>query len=495
LTARVLSEAGFACTRIDSDEQLLSRVHEDPGALLMAEEVITERLASVIGQFVRDQPAWSDLPLLVVAQSQHAPRFSAYARLGNVSILTRPMALEALTSAVRSALRARERQFQVRDLLEVQKEQARRKDQFLAMLAHELRNPLAPIRYASHALQLAKLTPSKVDDIARMLDRQVGHMGHIIDQLLQVSRVSRGLIELERRVMDLAQMVSDCVRLQRPAAEAKGLTLLEETVPGVWVDGDETRLKQVLDNLLHNAIKFTPSGGRIVVDLAHENGTAIMRVRDDGEGIDKAVLPLLFEPFTQADRSLDRSRGGLGLGLALVRGLVDLHGGKVEAASEGRGLGSVFTIRLPVVNYAGELSSESFAPPAVAGQLRVLIAEDNADAAESLRVILESYGYEVAVVHNGLAAVEAARQLRPDAVLCDIGLPGISGYDVARQLRASQQDLQPFLIAVTGYSTEEDRKAALSAGFDAHFAKPVAALELVSHLSTRVGARQPGTRH
>jgi signal transduction histidine kinase/ActR/RegA family two-component response regulator len=489
----VLAEAAIACETCTGEEQLFATLARDAGVLVIAEESLDEGLAARLGQFIQQQPPWSDLPVLVVAQSQKTPKISKYARLGNVSILTRPMALDALVSSVRAAIRARERQYQVRDLLETQEEQARRKDQFLAMLAHELRNPLAPIRYASHALQLAKASPEKVEDVARLLDRQVGHMGRIIDQLLQVSRVSRGLVELERRVMDLTQLVTDCVRAQRAAAEAKGLRLLQVSHRQVWVDGDETRLKQVLDNLLHNAIKFTPSGGTIQVELALEGGTAVMRVRDDGEGMDRSTLAALFEPFTQADRSLDRSRGGLGLGLALVRGLVELHGGKVEAASAGRGLGSAFTVRLPAVADAMDAQAQPYAPPAVAGQLRVLVAEDNADTAASLRVILESYGYEVTVVHSGSAAVDAARQLQPDAVLCDIGLPGLTGYEVARRLRAECGDAQPLLIAVTGYGTEEDRSQALNAGFDAHFAKPIAPLELLAQLTARTAHSQ--TKH
>lgn len=482
LADRALTGGGFSCRRCADESQLLAELTPAAGSLLIAQERLTRPLLRRLASSVKAQPAWSDLPVLIVASAESGRMpLRAVHELGNVSIIQRPMTQDALLSTVASALRARRRQLEVRDLLDQQREQAERKDQFLAMLAHELRNPLTPIRYAAHLLQRQGLAADRQAHLAQLVDRQVEHMGRIIDQLLDVSRLTRGLIRLNKTRVDLCALTQDMLAAHAIAAQAKEILISCDCSCSAWVSGDETRLRQVLDNLIDNAIKFSPPGHGIQVSVSAQDGKVIWRVKDDGDGIEPQMLPLLFDAFVQADRSLERSRGGLGLGLALVKGLVTMHGGTVSVHSDGPGRGSEFTLQLPA-EHAPESPRDLGA--GLTGQRAtkdVLIAEDNVDAAEALRMILEGHGYRVHVVHSGPAAVEALRRTRPQVLICDIGLPGMSGYDVARA--APSVHRPELMLAVTGYGSAEDRTNALAAGFDGHLAKPVAVSDLLREVS------------
>lgn len=482
LSCRVLRQSGRNCHRCRDEAEVRARLGMDTGTVLMAVELLTASLARSLQDWVHDQPPWSDLPLIVVAQEG---RETAHLQtLGNVTVLTRPMAVSDLTTAVASALRARGRQFQVRQLLEQQRAEARRKDDFLAMLAHELRNPLAPVRYAAHAIGM-EAASERARRLALVIERQVGHMGRIIAQLLDVSRLTRGKIELERAPMDLAQLARRCVDAHQDAAATRGVRLRLDAPSAVWIDGDETRLGQVVENLLDNAIKFSRSGGEVTLEVAGDGGRARLVVSDQGDGIPQDDLPFVFEPFVQADRSLDRARGGLGLGLAMVKGLVELHGGSVGVDSAGPGLGSRFRVELPLAEPAATPPEPAHACAPEPGHLRVLVAEDNEDAAEMFRMLLELSGHAVSLATTGPDAVKLAQALRPDAVLCDIGLPGFSGYEVARQLRADPALRDTLMIAITGYGTAEDHAAAKAAGFDHHFPKPVDPQQVFAELARR----------
>jgi PAS domain S-box-containing protein len=351
----------------------------------------------------------------------------------------------------------------------------RHKDQFLAMLAHELRNPLAPLRTGLHLLKSGGADGAAVERLREMMERQVLHLARIVDDLLDVSRISRGKVELRPERVDLARLVRVAAEDHHPAFQAAGLRAVVEVpeVP-VWVEGNPTRLTQVLGNLLTNAAKFTPRGGTVSVRLSPdgERGQAVLGVRDTGEGIDPGLLPRLFEPFAQADRSLDRSKGGLGLGLSLVKGLVQLHGGEVEARSDGPGRGAEFVVRLPTQPEPAALAGVPQAPGPAGKKLRVLVVEDNKAAADMLRVLLELYGYDATVAYTGPAGVAAAKAWGPDVVLCDIGLPGLDGYGVVRELRKDPATAHARVIAVTGYGSDEDRRKSGEAGFDAHLVKP-----------------------
>lgn len=351
----------------------------------------------------------------------------------------------------------------------------RRKDEFLAMLAHELRNPLGAISNALHVLQQSHATEPMRHRAVKVLQRQVLHQSRMVDDLLDVSRLTRGLMVIRQEPVDLNRLVRDTAEDYRATLEAEGLTLeLDLACADLWVHGDTVRLVQVLGNLLTNAAKFTARGGRVTVaTTADEAGNARVTVRDTGEGIVPKLLPVVFDSFVQGERSLARSRGGLGLGLAIVRGLVELHGGSVKAESPGPGAGASFTFALPRIpgRNRGVASDEHV--DAAERSLRVLLVEDNRDAAESLRDVLELHGYEVELAFTGTMALDTAHRWKPDVVLCDIGLPGMNGYDVARALRSSPDLPLRRLIAITGYGEEEHRRRVRDAGFDEHLLKPI----------------------
>jgi signal transduction histidine kinase/CheY-like chemotaxis protein len=352
----------------------------------------------------------------------------------------------------------------------------RRKDEFLAMLGHELRNPLAPIRNCLHLLQSPRLSEEQAERALLTIERQVLHLTRLVDDLLDIARVSRGKVLLRSERLDLTETVRATVEDHRRDLEA-GRLQVELDLPGkpLWVDGDPTRISQTLGNVLNNAGKFTEAGGRITVAARREpGGTVAVTVRDTGIGMEPELLARAFEPFSQAERGPDRGRGGLGLGLALVKALVELHGGSVEAESPGPGRGTEVVMRLPLA--AGTEERAMAEEPAVAAperSRRCLVIEDNVDAAESLALLLDLAGHETEVAFDGSSGVEKARSFHPDVVLCDIGLPGgLDGHGVARAFRADPELRSAFLIALTGYGQEEDRRRALDAGFDAHLTKP-----------------------
>jgi PAS domain S-box-containing protein len=368
---------------------------------------------------------------------------------------------------------------------EALQEAARRKDEFLAMLAHELRNPLAPIRNALHLLQFQAGDVAAVDRWRGVMDRQVRHLSRLVDDLLDVSRISRGRVSLQRERLDLRRLVQINSEDHRAAVEEAGLSIeLHLLESPVWVMADATRLTQVLDNLLENARKFTERDGRIRLELtaSADAGQAILTVADSGIGIEPEMLPHLFDVFLQADRSLDRSRGGLGLGLALVKGLVELHGGRVEARSAGPGRGAEFVVRLPLEAEPRVFGESREAVTAPAGNLRILIVEDNPDAAETLRTLLGAYGYRVRVADTGPAGLAAAEAEPPDIILCDIGLPGMDGCAVAQAIRQQPRFATTRLVALTGYGQEGDRERAQAAGFDDYLVKPVDPHQLLNRL-------------
>ncbi|MBW8877143.1 MAG: MEDS domain-containing protein [Acidobacteria bacterium] len=363
----------------------------------------------------------------------------------------------------------------------------RAKEEMLAMLAHELRNPLGTI---SNALQVLRMKGEGDDTWKRAIDaaeRQVHHQALLIDDLLEASRVTRRQIELQCEELDLTQLVRESVEGYRETLDEAGLTLdLDLPAGELPIRGDRLRLSQVLANLLQNAVKFTPRGGRITVRMAPLPGDwrVELTVRDNGAGIEPEELPYIFEVFSQADnQSLDRSRGGLGVGLAVVKGLVEMHGGEVEARSEGPGKGAELSIRLPL-EAAAAPTAEAVAQEAEvpAGVRRILVVEDNPDAAATLRDFLELSGHEVQLALTGTAGIEAARQFHPEVVLCDIGLPGMTGFEVAEELRRDPATRSAKLIAVTGYGRDEDRKRSKEAGFDLHLTKPVDPAQLRSVL-------------
>lgn len=368
----------------------------------------------------------------------------------------------------------------------------RRKNDFLAVLAHELRNPLGPIRNAAQIMQLSiKDVSTELEQAAQIIDRQISHMARLIDDLLDISRIVRGKVRLRLEHLDLRRLVMSTVEDHRVAIVQAGLNLTID-VPdrAVWVDADPTRLSQVIGNLLDNAKKFTPSGGSIAVSLKvlPDNSNVQIEVADTGEGLDTAMLSHMFEVFSQADRSLDRSRGGLGLGLAIVKGIAELHHGSVSATSAGSGQGCKVKMSLPLLSRPEPWKPVSPATNHDTRSLRILVVEDNTDAAQSLKILLERMGHVVGIAYSGATALQLACSFLPELVLCDIGLSdGISGYAVAEALRKDARTASLCLVALTGYGGEEDRKRSLAAGFDLHLTKPMS-MEALHELPALVQA-------
>ena len=361
----------------------------------------------------------------------------------------------------------------------------RRKDEFLAMLAHELRNPLAPIRTAAEIIALPRTPLERARQAGAVILRQVGHMTELVDDLLDVSRVTRGQVTLERHVFDLRDAVRAAVEQVRPLAESRAHSLaVRMGAAPLWVDGDRTRLTQVIGNLLNNAAKYTPPGGAIAVDARLSGGHACVSVRDDGLGIEPDLLPHVFELFTQGTRTLDRAQGGLGIGLALVHGLVALHGGRVHASSDGAGLGSRFVVELPLTDALPDTDDVADDTPssALAEPLHIVVVDDNRDAASTLALLLESVGHRVDVFDSAEALLDAA-PAGVDAYVLDIGLPVMNGLELARVLRDGSDARRPMLVAVSGYGRDGDVDASREAGFDLHLVKPVEAGRILAALS------------
>jgi signal transduction histidine kinase len=365
-------------------------------------------------------------------------------------------------------------------------ESAQRKDEFIAILAHELRNPLAPIANALELMKHVATDPEVCREARDTAERQLEHMVRLIDDLLEASRISRGKIELRKARVELAHVIQDAVDAARPQYDAKKIELVVRVSPTpVFLEADSTRLAQVIGNLLNNAWKFTPAGGRVELTAEQRDQNVVLRIRDNGAGIDPSQLTRIFDMFAQGDSSLERIHSGLGIGLTLVRSLVEMHDGSVEARSEGRGSGSEFLVRLP----AAKPSSRPADKPAAAAtaaevrRRRILVVDDNRDSATTLSMLLRFDKHEVRCAFDGAEAVVAVAEFQPEVVLLDIGLPRMNGYDAARKIREDHKGKPLMLVAMTGWGQEEDRHRSREAGFDHHLVKPVEREAIVALLA------------
>jgi signal transduction histidine kinase len=356
------------------------------------------------------------------------------------------------------------------------KEANRHKDEFLAVLAHELRNPLAPITNALRLMRMSAADAPTQQRWREVIERQLSQLTRLVDDLLDVSRITRGKITLTREPVAVAKLIEHAVETVQPLIEEQEQVLtLEGPAHALWVDGDPLRLTQALGNILGNAAKYTQRGGRITLSVSEEGAEAAIRIRDDGIGIPAERLPLIFDLFTQLDGSGDHPQSGLGIGLALVRRLVEMHGGRVSASSEGAGRGSEFVVRLPLLPQRVRPHEEQPSAPVIAASVprRILLADDNADAVETLGSVLRLLGHDVFSAADGRSALETAARCRPDVALLDIGMPLLDGYEVARQIRAQPWGRKVVLLALTGWGQEADRRRSEEAGFDSHFVKPI----------------------
>jgi signal transduction histidine kinase len=482
ITADVLRGAGIESLTCTSLEELVDAVKEGAAGALVPEEALSGTQKVPLAAILAHQPPWSDLPILILTRpgADSPEATEAWRTLGNVTLLERPTRVSTLLSAAQTAVRARARQFQIRGHLaeRLRNEQAlrnadRRKDEFLATLGHELRNPLAPIL---NSLEILKLSGAASEGGAAqacaVMERQVSHLNRLVDDLLEVSRITRGIIEVKKDAQDVAAIVKAAVEISRPVFDGMRHEL-SVILPGepIVVAGDAVRLTQVFANLLNNAAKYTNHGGHITLTVGREADQAVVSVKDDGIGIAPSLLASVFDMFMQVDRSTRRAQGGLGIGLTLVKSLVGMHGGRVEARSDGPGLGSEFIVRLPLIKAAATMPEPTRRVQPLPSR-RILIVDDSRDGGESLSVLLRVLGADVSLVHSGRAALQAVESFRPDVVLLDIGMPGMDGYEVARRIRANSLNRGIMLIALTGWGQDEDRQRSAAAGFNHHLVKP-----------------------
>ncbi|HEX4388094.1 MAG TPA: response regulator [Steroidobacteraceae bacterium] len=473
--SRILTAAGYRVVEAATGAALRRLVAECSPDLVLLDVRLPDANGRSLCVEIKADPSTAQVVVLQTSAS-HADTANRVASLeaGADGYLVEPIEPEELVAHVKALLRLRRAERDRASALAQLREADRRKDEFLAMLGHELRNPLAPIRNAVEILRVSD--DRSVRERAReMVGRQVQHLARLVDDLLDVSRITTRKITLKRGVVRLGALIESAVEIARPVLDAQYHEFSVVLPPDdIWLEVDSVRLAQAIGNLLNNAAKFTPPRGRIRLAAERRGGELVVTVEDNGVGIAPEIMPSVFDLFTQGERSLDRAQGGLGIGLSLVKGLVEMHGGSVTAASPGAGQGSTFTVVLPLARLEVPAAVAQARPPTPPRDpRRVLVVEDNADAAESMRLLLDGIGHQVAVANDGNAALATARSFRPDVVLLDIGLPGMDGFQVASALRALPETSRAHLIAVSGYGQDKDRARSAQAGFDLHLVKPV----------------------
>ena len=484
--AEALGRRHYQTCLCTDHRQLMRELARGAAATIFVPGALSEETTQALRRFLRHQPSWADLPLIVLSRNgDRAERLLAgLGSLGNVTLLEPPVRPATLYRAVDASLRARHRQYEVRHLIARLRESDRRTDELMALLGHELRNPLGAIRTSLEILRhpgRPEEVAERQEAIVRRIQRQVAHLGRIVNDLLDLSRLTRGKVVLERTPTDLNETVRAAVEDAAPSRLAEHpLRVLLSPRP-VIVNGDAVRLEQIVANLLQNAFRYTPRGRSIELAVEAEGDHGTIRVRDEGIGIDPSELEAIFDPFTQLSPSLDRAGGGLGLGLALVRALVEGHEGRITAASGGPDTGAEFVLRIPLHRAAAASPPARPAPAEEAAETtrpepapRVLVVEDQEDARQALTELLALWGCHVEEAVNGDEALALLRSTSPDLALVDIGLPGLDGYQLARRIRESAGGDRPRLVAMTGYGQAADRRRALEAGFDEHLVKPVA---------------------
>ena len=488
MTRDVLARSGIVGEPCADMDTLVAEFGRGAGALMVAEEELGTPALDTLSAALTSQPPWSDIPVLVLARTGADSRAieRAMDRLPNTTVIERPVRVSSLVSTVRSTLRARRRQYELRAVLDGLRLADQRKTEFLATLAHELRNPLAPISAALALLERQSLDATRTARYHAMMRRQVEHMVRLVDDLMEVSRITRGKVRLQSVPVLLEAALRDAVELSRPQIEAghHALEVVEAGEP-LLLCGDAVRLTQVFSNLLNNAARYTPPGGRLQLAVRREGGDAVVTVSDNGIGIEPQMLEAVFEMFVQVADSARVAHGGLGIGLTLVKSLVELHGGCVSARSDGLDHGATFTVRLPLARSEAPSTEGARSPVAGGGWQgrRVLVVDDNRDAADTLADLLRALGAEVDVAYDGTQALEQAEGRTLDIVVLDIGMPGLDGYGVARALRARPGGAAIKLVALTGWGQAADRDRVAAAGFDHHLLKPIGEPELTALLT------------
>jgi signal transduction histidine kinase/CheY-like chemotaxis protein len=474
--SRILRVAGIASLACADVEHLCREIEAGAGVVLLTTEALQGDAQALLSELLARQASWSELPLIVFSAPELGGATPPLAQIGekaHVTVVDRPIRVKTLISAVRSAIRSRKRQYEVRRLMDELEGRVRERDKFLAILGHELRNPLAAILLAS---QMRDPKDGRLDaEHAVLIARQSRQLTRLVDDLLELSRVTEGKIVLQLEPVDLQEVVEQSLGTLWDVAREHGVLLqLRASGGGVFVQGDPMRLEQIIGNLLTNAVKYTSTGGRVDVYVERDGGAAILRVKDTGVGIEPLRIDRIFGLFTQAENTIGRSQGGMGIGLSLVRSLVELHGGSVAARSDGIGMGSEFTVRLPAVKRGQRPVPPPVvapAPPEVRPGFEVVIIEDNPDVRQLLQLKLRRLGHTADGVRDGEEGIERIVHRPPALALVDLGLPGVDGYEVAHQVRARVGGAV-YLVALSGFGQPEDKRRALEAGFDEHLTKP-----------------------
>ena len=484
----VLERAAFKVHACADVAEVVREAGRGAGVLVLAEETLGGDNAAALKAGLRSQGEWSDVPIIVLARQGADSRAIAgiMDAFANVTVIERPMRITSLVSAIRSALRARRRQYELRGLLAGLREADQRKTEFLATLAHELRNPLAPMRSALALLTRKQPAHEDAEKYYQLMGRQVDHMVRLVDDLLEVSRITRGKIELRMEPVVLDAVIQDAVELSRPLFERAGHVLsVELPEEALVIHGDAVRLAQVFSNLLNNAAKYTPAGGQIGI-VARSSGREVqVRVTDNGAGIAREMLDSVFEMFGQVGDTSRVAQGGLGIGLTLVRALVLLHGGQVQASSEGPGRGATFTVSLPLSSASLSAARQPAARRHAGRELQgrsILVVDDNVDAADSLAELLGALGASVLVAYGGEEALRLADASDFDTAILDLGMPGLDGFELATRLQADAPQPGRTFIALTGWSQQGFQERIARAGFHHHMLKPVNIDELLKVL-------------
>ena len=486
----ILARVGIVAHPCCDMAALVHELDGGAGAVLLSEEAVGDMVPSGLAGFLKMQPPWSDLPLLVLAcqGADSGAIVGVMEVVANVTVLERPMRAASLVSALRSALRGRRCQYELRNQLDRLRQADECKTEFLATLAHELRNPMAPLRMTLAILKRFSPGPEDAKRHYALMGRQLDHMARLVDDLMEVSRITRGKIELRLELLTLEQVVQDALELSRPLLEAGAHQVVVTTEQGgSLIRGDRVRLAQVFANLLNNAAKYTPNGGRVELVTRGEGNHVAVVVRDNGNGIAPDMLPRIFDMFVQVSGTARAAQGGLGIGLTLVKSLVELHGGSVRVSSEGLGHGTEVVVSLPLARARspGHAQGDQDSP---ADRFTgcVLVVDDNRDSADSLAELLRLSGAQAVVAYNGPDALKLAARVHPALGILDIGMPGMDGCELAQRLLADPAHQGLRLVAMTGWGQENDRARVASAGFMHHLLKPIDIAELTSVLGDQL---------
>lgn len=492
LAGTVLAGSAIASHACRSPGELAEQLALGAGGVLTVDEALHAGVYSVLDAYARQQPDWSDLPIILLTHAglDSLPLRQAIATLGNLTLLERPVHILTLITSAHAMLRARQRQYQVR-------ETQRRKDEFLASLGHELRNPLAPIKSSVALLKHLFPASEQVGKVSDVIERQVTHLTRLVDDLLDVARISSGKVLLQRKEFNLQQVLEHVSELCQPAASKRHIRITRDLPPhAVTLHADYARVVQIFANIVSNAVKFTPDGGHIHIAAHQAQDQLQVVIEDNGIGIEPDAIARIFSMFEQGRTVAGEMTSGLGIGLSLARQFAELHGGSIDACSDGPGRGSRFIVTLPAsasdIPAATPAATGSASPASAHPPLQVLVVDDNRDAADTLQSLFQLEGYAAKVAYGGAQALAAVDMAWPQLVVMDLGMPDMDGYEAARQIRQRAQGRDVLLIALTGWGQGEARARTEQAGFDHHLTKPVdvaaiAAL-LHAHLARRAGA-------